>query len=57
MSNKPNIAMNVNMTYPNYPDYEMEVMLKKINLDEERIHDLRTSNGFIVTDPKSIKRI
>lgn len=53
---KPNIAMNVNMTYPNNPDYEMEVMLKKINLDEERIHDLRNNNGFIVTEPKSIKK-
>ena len=53
---KPSIAMNVNMTYPNNPDYDMEVMLKKINLDEERIHDLRTNNGFIVDNPKSIKK-
>lgn len=54
--NKPNIAMNVNMTYPNNPEYEIEVMLKKINLDEERIRDLRHNNGFIVTEPKSIKK-
>lgn len=54
--NKPNIAMNVNMTYPNNPDYDMEVMLKKIDLDKERIKDLRTNNGFIVTEPKSIKK-
>lgn len=54
--NKPNIAMNVNMTYPNNPEYDIEVMLKKINLDEERIKDLRNNNGFIVTEPKSIKK-
>lgn len=53
---KPNINMNVNMTYPNNPDYDVEVMLKKINLDEERIRDLRHNNGFIVTEPKSIKK-
>ena len=54
--NKPNIAINVNMTYPNNPEYDVEVMLKKINLDEERINDLRHNNGFIVTEPKSIKK-
>lgn len=53
---KINIAMNVNMTYPNNSDYEMEVQLKKINLDKERINDLRNDNGFIVTEPRSIKK-
>lgn len=53
---KPNIAMNVNMTYPNNSEYDIEVMLKKINLDKERINDLRRNNGFIVTEPKSIKK-
>lgn len=56
INRKPNIAMNVNMTYPNNPDYEMEVMLKKINLDKERIADLKSGNGFIVTEPKNIKK-
>ena len=36
MNEKPNIAMNVNVTYPNNPDYDMEVKLEKINLDKER---------------------
>ena len=53
---KPNIELNVNMTYPNNPEYDMEVKLEKINLDKERIKDLRTNNGFIVTEPKSIKK-
>lgn len=56
VDNKPSIAMNVNMTYPNNPEYDIEVMLKKINLDEERIKDLRNNNGFIVTEPQSIKK-
>lgn len=56
IDNKPSIAINVNMTYPNNPEYDVEVMLKKINLDEERIHDLRNNNGFIVTEPQSIKK-
>lgn len=53
---KPNISMNVNLTYPDNKDYEMEVTLKKINLDNERVNDLRSNNGFIVTEPKSIKK-
>lgn len=56
MNEKPNIAMNVNVTYPNNPDYDMEVKLEKINLDKERVKDLRSNNGFIVTEPKSIKK-
>ena len=56
IENKPNISMNVNMTYPNNPEYDFEVMLKKINLDKERINDLRHNNGFIVTEPQSIKK-
>lgn len=54
--NKPNLNMRVNLTYPKNPEYRMEVMLKKINLDEERIEDLKSGNGFIVTEPKSIKK-
>lgn len=53
---KPNLNMRVNLTYPKNPEYRMEVMLKKINLDEERIKDLKSGNGFIVTEPKSIKK-
>ena len=56
INEKPNIAMNVNVTYPNNPDYDMEVKLEKINLDKERVKDLRSNNGFIVTEPKSIKK-
>lgn len=56
MDNKPNLNMRVNLTYPKNPEYRMEVMLKKINLDEERIKDLKSGNGFIVTEPKSIKK-
>lgn len=55
-SNTPNIAMNVNYSYPDNPDYDVEVKLEKINLDKERIKDLRSNNGFIVTEPKSIKK-
>lgn len=53
---KPNISMNVTMSYPKNPDYDMEVKLVKIDMDKERIKDLRTNNGFIVTEPKSIKK-
>lgn len=53
---KPNLNMRVNLTYPKNQEYRMEVMLKKINLDEERIKDLKSGNGFIVTEPKSIKK-
>ena len=36
--------------------YEENLKKLKINLDEERIYDLRHNNGFIVTEPQSIKK-
>lgn len=48
--------INVNYTYPNNPEFEYTAELKRINLDDERMEDLSKDNGFIVSEPQSIKK-
>ena len=48
--------INVNLSYPYSEDYEYETCLERINLDEERIHDLITDNGFVIGKPHGIKK-
>lgn len=48
--------ININLTYPHNPDYDYEAFLEQIDLDEERINDLRIGKGFIITEPQSIKK-
>lgn len=49
------MELNVTMHYPNNDKYDYGAELVRCNLDEERIHDLETANGFIVTSSKPIK--
>lgn len=48
-------AIDVKMHYPHSDKYEYETYLEILNLDEERIKDVTTGNGFIVSAPKAIK--
>lgn len=43
-------------SYPLNPDYDYDVHLERINLDEERENDLISDNGFIIAEPQSIKK-
>jgi len=50
------MADNINKQYPFDPDFHYECRLERINLDEEREKDLLTGNGFVITEPSSIKK-
>lgn len=49
------MKMNVKTRYSQSSDYDYQTKLERINLDEERRHDVITGNGFIVSSPKAIK--
>ena len=42
--------------YPYSEDYYYETYLERLNLDEEREHDIATRNGFIVSKKQNIKK-
>jgi len=48
--------MNVNWSWPRSDEYTYETFMERINMDEEREKDLLTDNGFIVSNPQSIKK-
>ena len=48
--------MNVKFSYPRNDEYEYESRLERINLDEERKNDIRSGNGFIISESQSIKK-
>ena len=46
----------VRLHYPYSEEYEFETKLVKLNLDDERKRDLASNNGFIISEPQSIKK-
>ena len=46
----------LNVSYPYSDVWDYDTSLVNLNLDKERVKDLRSNNGFIVTEPKSIKK-
>ena len=55
MENYSQPKMNIKLTYPYSKDFEYDTSLERINLDEERISDLRTGKGFLLRSSYSIK--
>ena len=51
----PGRKLNVRLTYPYSEDYSFSTQLKRIDLDKERINDLKTGKGFIIQSSKSIR--
>lgn len=49
------MKMNVKTRYSKSDDFDYETRLERINLDEERVKDVTSGNGFIVSSPKAIK--
>lgn len=43
--------IKISYSYPNNPDYEYYTIMERLNLDEEKDHDLATGNGFIISSP------
>lgn len=51
---KPNeVTINISYSYPYSPEYDYYTILERINLDEEKDHDIATGNGFIISSPKA----
>lgn len=50
-----NTQINIKLTYPYSDKFEYETKLERINLDEEKVRDIRTGKGFILDPPRSIK--
>lgn len=42
--------------YPFNDEYEFSTIMERINLDKEKEFDVYSGNGFIITEPKSIKK-
>ena len=47
--------INVTSHYPYSEKYEYETKMEIIDLDNERINDITSGNGFIISAPKAIK--
>lgn len=47
------LELNVSYSYPYNPEYDYYTIMERINLDEEKDHDLATGNGFIISSPKA----
>jgi len=54
----PNLSkdqVNIKLTYPYSDKYEYTTELTKIDLDKERVNDIKTGQGFPLDPPRSIK--
>ena len=49
------MKINVNTRYSKALDFDFETRLQRINLDNERLNDLMSGNGFVIDSPKAIK--
>ena len=48
--------LNIKLQYPFNEEYDYVSRLTRINLDQEREMDIRSGNGFIISEPQSIKK-
>ena len=47
------LNMKINYSYPLNPEYDYQITMERINLDEEKDYDIATGNGFIISSPKA----
>ena len=48
--------MNIKLNYPYNDEYEYVTMLHRINLDTQRVKDIKEGRGFIISAPQGIKK-
>lgn len=48
--------LNVTLTYPESDEFVYETFLERLDLDKEREDDITKDNGFIISDPKGLKK-
>lgn len=59
MNNSPNNkkqSMDITLQYPYNDQYYYTTQLERINLDDQRVEDIRSGKGFIITAPKAINK-
>lgn len=54
-TNSGQTTINVRMQYPYSDLYEYETKLVRLDLDQERINDIKTGRGFIIESSDSIR--
>ena len=50
------LKLDVNISYPNDPEYEYTTKGVRLNMDEERVKDIINEKGFIVAPTQGIKK-
>ncbi len=50
------VGLDFTYSYPHNPDWIFTTELERINFDEERVQDIRSGNGFIVSPTNGIKK-
>ena len=49
-------GLDLHLTYPYSDEYTFETKLNMLDLDKERVDDIRSNNGFIISDYQPIKK-
>ena len=49
-------GLDIHLTYPYSDTYKFETKSELLNLDEERLNDLKTGNGFVISEFTNIKK-
>lgn len=49
-------GFDVNVTYPYSEEFTFETFLERINLDDERVDDIKKGQGFIISDYQAIQK-
>ena len=56
MSKQKETNVKISLQYPHNDKFDYTTELVRINLDKERANDIRNGKGFIIDQPKSIKK-
>lgn len=51
-----NNIINYELTYPESDEFVYKTMLRRLDMDEERIKDIKNGTGFIIHPPKGLKK-
>lgn len=55
-TNDGRLQLDFTFSYPYNPDWIFTTELERINLDEERVNDIKHDNGFIISPSNGIKK-
>lgn len=50
------IHVNLRVQYPQSDEYDFITSLERINLDQQRIEDIKSGKGFVIEPPRGIKK-